>query len=220
MFPKSEMVSFNGCWICAGCKPVLVQRIKEGIGLDGFSGVLWRDGNKVVMRLGTEMPERCFRCNEPGFGERIRHIVYWHPPIYLLYLIAGIVVTGAVSAFTSPALFLPGFILLVVVLSIYFQKTVRLRMGVCRIHKRRRFIANTITASFAVVAILVLFCSVEFGLNWVYPTTSGALLLLVLVCGHIQTKLVSPSKVTDEHVWLKGAGREFLASLPIWPGTS
>lgn len=30
-FPKSEMVQYEGSWICANCKPVFFQRIREGI---------------------------------------------------------------------------------------------------------------------------------------------------------------------------------------------
>jgi uncharacterized RDD family membrane protein YckC len=30
-FPKSEMVQYEGSWICANCKPVFFQRVREGM---------------------------------------------------------------------------------------------------------------------------------------------------------------------------------------------
>lgn len=34
-FPKSEMVQYEGLWVCATCKPTFFQRIREGIGPRG-----------------------------------------------------------------------------------------------------------------------------------------------------------------------------------------
>lgn len=35
VFPEDEMIRFNGTRVCAGCKPVFVQKIKEGVSVAG-----------------------------------------------------------------------------------------------------------------------------------------------------------------------------------------
>jgi uncharacterized RDD family membrane protein YckC len=35
MFAEDEMIQFQESWICAGCKPVFIQKIKEGVSVAG-----------------------------------------------------------------------------------------------------------------------------------------------------------------------------------------
>jgi uncharacterized RDD family membrane protein YckC len=35
LFPEAEMLKYENSWVCATCKPVFFQRIKEGVGLKG-----------------------------------------------------------------------------------------------------------------------------------------------------------------------------------------
>ena len=32
-FPENEMINYNNVWVCAACKPVFIQKIKEGVEL-------------------------------------------------------------------------------------------------------------------------------------------------------------------------------------------
>ena len=34
-FPESDMLQYENTWVCAACKPVFFQRIKEGVGTKG-----------------------------------------------------------------------------------------------------------------------------------------------------------------------------------------
>ncbi len=50
-FPVDEMVSYSGSYVCAECKPIFFQRVREGVPLDqGFEyGGFWiRFGAKVI----------------------------------------------------------------------------------------------------------------------------------------------------------------------------
>jgi uncharacterized RDD family membrane protein YckC len=50
-FPESDMVSFEGRWVCAGCKPQFFQRIREGAVLPGemvYAGFWIRFGAKFI----------------------------------------------------------------------------------------------------------------------------------------------------------------------------
>ena len=50
-FPADELISYKDHWVCANCKPVFFQRIREGVGLVGameFAGFWIRFGAKVI----------------------------------------------------------------------------------------------------------------------------------------------------------------------------
>lgn len=220
LLPQSEMVFLNKCWICAECKPVFLQRLKENIGPEGMIGILWRDGNKVVMRLGMQMPDRCFKCNQPGFGEKIKRQLQWYRPTYGVIFVAVAIIFGVLSAFIAAPLFPIGIFLFAVFTSNSFVKIVRFDVALCKKHKHRRFIAHIITVTFFVLGMLTLVCGIYFGMEWITFLVSFAFLIPALIYGAIATKALSLSKVTDNHVWLKGAGKEFLDSLPKWRGTN
>lgn len=219
LLAKSEMVFLQKCWICAECKPLFLQRIKEGVGPEGMTGVLWRDGNKVVMRLGTKMPDRCYKCNAPKFGEPVGRPVQWHKPVYAIVLVAGVVIIGVLSGILFPGFFPIGFSILFILTSNFFVKTVQLQLALCRTHKRSRFIANLMTVVLSISLTLVLVLSLNFSWGWVVTCSCVLLILVTLLTGSLFTRVASVSKATDDHVWLKGAGKEFLESLPEWPGS-
>lgn len=46
-FAEDDMIRFSGVWVCAGCKPIMVQKIKEGVAVSGamdFAGFWLRFG--------------------------------------------------------------------------------------------------------------------------------------------------------------------------------
>jgi uncharacterized RDD family membrane protein YckC len=50
-FPESDMIAFENAWVCAACKPVFVQKLKEGIapaGLLNYAGFWIRFGAKFI----------------------------------------------------------------------------------------------------------------------------------------------------------------------------
>ena len=47
----------------------------------------------------------------------------------------------------------------------------------------------------------------------------GAILLLgAIIYGLVVVRVVSPSKIDDKFVWLKGVNKNYLSQLPQWPG--
>ena len=69
-FPSDELVYINHSWVCGQCKPLLLQRLIEGVALPGCS--FWRLGKKLVARINTPFPDRCVRCNAPANGFRLK----------------------------------------------------------------------------------------------------------------------------------------------------
>jgi len=50
-FLSSEMISYGNSWVCGGCKPVFVQKLKQGISLPGlveYAGFWIRFGAKFI----------------------------------------------------------------------------------------------------------------------------------------------------------------------------
>jgi hypothetical protein len=98
-FPESEMIPFAGSWICAKCKPVFLQRLREGAPLAAGGAEAWQSGDAVVTLHGGKLPLRCVRCNGAVTGKPIERTFYWHREslyvllvIPLIYLIAYLIV--------------------------------------------------------------------------------------------------------------------------------
>jgi len=50
-FSEEEMIPYENAWVCAACKPVFVQKLKEGVGLAGvmaYAGFWRRFGALVI----------------------------------------------------------------------------------------------------------------------------------------------------------------------------
>jgi len=50
-FPQDDMIRFGDAWVCATCKPLFVQKIKEGLSVAGamdYAGFWIRFGAKVI----------------------------------------------------------------------------------------------------------------------------------------------------------------------------
>jgi len=51
LFPQDDMIQFNNSWVCASCKPVFVQKLKEGLNVSGtftYAGFWIRFGAAII----------------------------------------------------------------------------------------------------------------------------------------------------------------------------
>jgi hypothetical protein len=197
-FSKDEMIQLNQAWICAACKPVYLQKMKEGVFPSGGSG-LWKSGKKLVTRSETPFPDRCVKCNAPAHGFKMKRVLYWQPwPYYLL-------------------IFLNLLIMLIVIVIV--RKKAVLEIGLCQTHQARRK-ANILVSwgimalGFGIIAIAAfLLKSILVGV------LGGCTVLGSAIYAAIMVPPISAAKITKENAWVKGVGPEFLAELPEWPGT-
>jgi uncharacterized RDD family membrane protein YckC len=61
-FPELEMISFENVWVCAACKPVFFQKLKEGVASTGtlkYAGFWIRFGAKVLDGIIIEVMSFC-----------------------------------------------------------------------------------------------------------------------------------------------------------------
>jgi uncharacterized RDD family membrane protein YckC len=50
-FSRDEMIQYRNSWVCAGCKPIFVQKLKEGVTVSGimeYAGFWLRFGAKFI----------------------------------------------------------------------------------------------------------------------------------------------------------------------------
>ena len=156
-----------------------------------FTGY-WRDGKRVAMDRNAVLPDRCFKCNEPADGYR-RTVKLTHVPL--------------------------GTEMMVGAIAYAFAKQAKVEVGLCERHRRSRAI-NIALVSLAVLgASIFVFTQVQ-ATDVVLPLLATAGLIggvIGLLYAAVGTRLVRATQITDTHVWLKGAGEPFLASLPDAP---
>ena len=193
-FPEAEMIFVNRCWVCAECKPLFVQRLKEGAAPP--DGNVWRDGREVVFAKGTQMPDRCVKCNSPAHGSRLTRRFYWHPSAYFLLLLV------------MPCVY--------VALVFFITKRATIAVGICERHRRQRF--KAIVGGWAAFLVGMSVFPIAFSLNSGDGIMYGMALAFVGgLYGAMMGRLVVPSRIDDHSVRVQGAGPEFLESLPDWP---
>lgn len=195
-FAASDLIKINQSSVCANCKPIFLQRLSEGVAVPGSAG-LWRAGKKIVTVAETTFPDRCIKCNAPTNGYHLKRVLYWHHPAYYLLLLCNLL------------------ILIIVVLIV--RKKAIVHIGVCEKHRAQRKMDLIIGWSGALGGIVMLFASIVMESGWV-ALAGGVVLLFGLIWGGVRAPLVTASKITKQNVWISGAKREFLDTLPEWPG--
>lgn len=195
VLPQSEMIALNQSWICASCKPIFVQRLREGVGPAG--GVIWRYKRQMVMRHETPMPDCCVKCNAPANGQRLTRKLYWHPPAYYLLIFVNLLVYLIVAIFVS--------------------RKVIIHIGLCDTHRKRRIwiIAGCWGAALAGLFLV----AGGIGVDSIGLILLGFFVLLTaLIVGAVLGSQVSAAKIDKEFAWVRGAGRDFLNDRPEWNG--
>lgn len=196
-FPPGELIQLNRSWVCAGCKPVFLQRMSEGAAPSGAAGNLWRTGRQLVTSSETPFPDRCVKCNAPAEGFRLKRVLYWQHPAYYLLIFCNLL------------------ILLIVILIV--RKKAVLHVGLCAEHRvvRRRAVLIGWIGSIGGLALIALDGTV-FNSGWL-ALIGGLVFLGSVIYGGIKGPVISAAKITKEQVWVKGVAPSFLAELPEWP---
>jgi hypothetical protein len=162
----------------------------------GTSGV-WRDKSRLVMSRDALLPDRCVKCNVPTTGRLKRKLSWHHPAIYLIILVA---------------------LLIYLIVAMVLRKTATIEVGLCDEHraKRRRSVMITWVLALLGVGGLFLGAMTEDG---TYALLGLAALLGALIFGLVAVRIVTPHKIDEKFVWLKGVNRDYLDELPQWIGS-
>jgi uncharacterized membrane protein YgdD (TMEM256/DUF423 family) len=151
-----------------------------------------RDGNIVIVPIGSDLPPRCIKCNAPA-EEPIKKVkLYWHNPgIYLLIFFN---------------------ILVYAIVALIVRRTVKVSPGLCAVHltKHRREILILHGLGGCVCAIGIGLLRLE---KYSMATVSFLLVGILLIVGTLVLRKVYAKEITKEYVRLGGCKEPFLASL-------
>ena len=193
-FPSTEVVRIHNTWICGGCKPVFVQRMLEGAPPPGAG--IWCSNKDLVAAKGAPFPDRCVKCNAPVHGWRLKRNLYWYPSYVFILIILSLLI-GAIVA-------------------MIVRKNAKFEIGLCELHRSKR-IRNMVVGGLLTVGgfgLIIASATGVFKSGWSFVAAVGA-----LICGIIfmtRASLIAAKRMDAQYVWIKGAGRPFLDSLPKW----
>ena len=195
VFPADDMLFLNNTWICAQCKPVFIQKLKEGMSVGRLN--LWRQGRTLVMRLDAVLPDRCVKCNAPVNGAKLPRNIYWHHPGLFLLIFLNL--------------------LIYVIVALIVRKRAKISVGICEKHRSIRMKAIAAAWLLALLGIGLLVGGIVSENGWLV-TSSIILLLAGFIYGVVRGRIVTPRRIDKEHVWLNGVCAEYLENLPDWNG--
>ena len=197
-FPPAELIMLNRSWVCASCKPIFLQRLREGATPSGAAGGLWRTKNQLVTRSENPFPDRCVRCNAPANGYRLKRQLYWHPPAYYLFILLNLLIYAIVA--------------------MCVRKKAIMHIGFCDKHRVRRKWGILVCWLGVLGGFGMIFGGAIEG-SGIVALLGIVLLLGAAIYGSVTGARISAAKITKENVWLKGVNKDFLAELPEWSGS-
>lgn len=159
-----------------------------------FAGY-WRDGKRVVADRAAVLPDRCIKCDDPANGYR--------RSLKLSYVPMGRQLLFGVWSYLS-------------------AKRAQIEVGLCERHRSSRSINIALVSGLLLLASIYVFTQVR-ATDVTLPLAATAGLIggvIGLMYALVGARLVRATKITDTHIWFKGAGEPFLASLPAAPAVA
>lgn len=168
-----------------------------------MGGVFRMGGNRLVLHKQAVLPQRCIKTGAPAEVSLSRTLYWHHPALILLVIFPGLLVYAIVA--------------LIVRKSAKFQFPVTHR---ARNKLRLRLAIGIISLLSAFGAMIGGFVVAE----QVGNESLGGVGVLLFFCLFINSivffflsRLVVPTKITDQFAVVKGISPEYLAMLPDWP---
>jgi len=157
---------------------------------------IWRDNSVLVMTKDALLPGRCVKCNVHT-EERLRRKLTWHHPALLLLILVSI--------------------LIYIIVAMVVRKTATVDVGLCPEHLAARKKNTVITWALGLMSIASLVLAAMFE-DVTFVFVSAAFLIATAVVGIITLRVVAPTKIDDQFVWLKGVNADYLQEFPDWHG--
>ena len=158
------------------------------------SDSVWRQNSVLIMTRHALLPNRCIKCNDPAKRKLRRNLSWHHPALYL-------VIFGGVWVY--------------VVLALIFRKSATIEVGFCENHSALRRRDIIITWLLGLLAVGSFFLATQLG-DLTLAGTGGLLILSAAIYGIVRVKVVTPTKIDDNLIWLRGFDRNYLDDLPEW----
>jgi hypothetical protein len=148
------------------------------------------------MSRDASLPDRCVKCNVPTVGRLKRKLSWHHPAIYLIILVA---------------------LLIYLIVAMVLRKSATVEIGLCDEHRAKRRRNITITWVLSILGLLGIVLTIATN-DGTYIGFGALALCAALIFGLIAVRVVTPAKIDDRFVWLRGVNKEYLDELPQWAG--
>ena len=206
-FPADDLLKYGDTPICVGCKNTVVEKLQMG---QQIGQGVWRDGNIVVAEKNSELPARCFKCNCTSAKSYSKRRV-WLPKWASIPLLISFI-------------FVRILFLVFLIVAFCVQKKGKVTVHLCQTHQeKRRTNLWLMVVSFVACPILLAFGVTLMGSENVIGTILlGASFLSfigIFVFSFLSQSIGKTKIIKDELIHLKGAGEDFLETLPSWHGS-
>jgi hypothetical protein len=171
-----------------------------GLTQHAFAG-LWRQGNLLVMHKAAAIPDVCWLSNQPSDRRLLRKLYWHHPAVYAIVL-------------ASPLIY--------IIVAVILQKRATIQLPLTEEWFSRRRTRMLIAWGLALFSIVVVGgggIALADTLQDATPLVILAAFLLTigaLVYGLTACRLITPQRITDQYVWVKGVNPDYLNRLEPW----
>jgi len=168
----------------------------KSITKDGF---VWRSVNTLVMRRDAKLPLRCVKSNEPVAEIDFKRKLVWQPGWVAIMLLI------------SPLIY--------IIVSLIVQKKATIYTGLSDEWRGKRMTRMLIATFISLAGILLFAGGIVMANDMSVFAVIGGIFLFIggLIFGAYASRMVSASKISDTHIWLRGVCPEYLNELPELP---
>ncbi|BDU18468.1 hypothetical protein [Lysobacter auxotrophicus] len=171
-----------------------MSRLSEALSAE-VGGDCWRDGKDLVVRPGCTLPGRCIKCNEPAELPMRHARFYWHHPALYLVVFLGL--------------------LLYLVIAVFVRRRTPVTLGLCARHRQRRRASLAIAFGGALLGVLAIGVGAARELVPLSLAGLGVIVASVIV-GILGSRLLVVTRIGENYTRFRGAGDEFLSTLPAF----
>ncbi len=152
----------------------------------------WRDGALLVVTHASRLPPRCVKCNAPvDVPIKEKKLYSHHPGIYLLFLVN---------------------VLLYLIVALIKRKTVTVSPALCVEHAKRRKLGIAIAWGGLTIGLLTI--ASGFAQRPMMAIVGILVIAGSVITGMLMARMLYPKMIDERGAHLKGAGEDFLNSIP------
>lgn len=174
---------------------------------EGSQQSLWSDvsGKYLYVEHDAVFPDRCIKCDQPVRYRLVECKLYWTNPFWIYLLIVIIFVAPPIGLF------------LFIFIGLMAQKKATITVGLCEKHRIRK--RNAIIFGWSIFLLSMIL--VYFFYQIIFYST--AISIYFMLCVTLTTvislsisRTVTPKRITEDYILIKGVSKEFISHFPIY----
>ena len=165
----------------------------------------WRRKKLLIMDRDSTLPDRCVKCNAPADGFQVKKDLYYYSTTLTVVSLVLFFIIG----------------ILIIIPLLIFRKHVKIKVGLCERHRKRRRNLLWMSGGFLVLTVAAFLVSslvdnaiIDFAIPFAIGGFSFLLCLFFLAAANIS---LFAKKIDDQHLWIKGINADFLQKFPELP---